>query len=96
MNGGYCNANDTGPMTKTLQIRVDEDLRMEADGVLREIGLDVPSAIRIFLTKVVTTRSIPFDLTAPSRAVEVEVDAGTQAKMEEIGALWGKKKPRQA
>ena len=83
-------------MTKTLQIRVDEDLRVEADGVLREIGLDVPSAIRIFLTKVVTTRSIPFDLTATPRAVEVEVDAGTQAKMDEIGTLWGKKKTQQA
>ena len=55
-------------MTKTLQIRVDEDLRMEADGVLREMGLDLPSAIRIFLTKVVTTRSIPFDLPASSPA----------------------------
>lgn len=85
-----------GPMTKTLQIRVDEDLRMEADGVLREMGLDLPSAIRIFLTKVVTTRSIPFDLIATPRAVEVEVDAGTQAKMDEIGALWGKNKSQQA
>lgn len=71
-------------------------MRTEADGVLREIGLDVPSAIRIFLTKVVTTRSIPFDLTATPRHIEVEVDAGTQAKMDEIGALWGKKKPHQA
>lgn len=83
-------------MTKTLQVRVDEDLRTEADGVLREIGLDVPSAIRIFLTKVVTTRSIPFDLTATPRHIEVEVDVGTQAKMDEISALWGKKKPHQA
>jgi len=75
-------------MTKTLQVRVDEDLRSEADLVLREIGLDVPSAVRIFLTKVVRTRSIPFDLTATPHVVEVEVNAGTQAKMDEIGELW--------
>ncbi len=81
-------------MTKTLQVRVDEDLRMEADGVLREMGLDVPSAVRIFLTKVVHTRGIPFDLTAAPRATEVEVGARTQAKMDEIGALWSKKKSR--
>lgn len=74
----------------------NEDLRTEADGVLREIGLDMPSAVRIFLTKVVHTRGIPFDLTAKPRAVQVEVDSGTQAKMDEIGALWGKKKSRRA
>jgi len=75
---------------------VDEDLRTEADVVLRAVGLDVPSAVRIFLTKVVQTRSIPFDLTATPRAIEVEVDAQTQAKMDEIGALWRKRKSRRA
>ena len=64
-------------MTKTLQVRVDEDLRAKADVVLRELGLDLPSAVRIFLTKVVHTRSIPFDLTATPRVTEVEVDART-------------------
>lgn len=81
-------------MTKTLQVRVEEDLRSEADGVLSEIGLDVPSAVRLFLTKVVQTRSIPFELTAAPRVVEIGVDAATQAKMDEIGALWGKRKAR--
>lgn len=83
-------------MTKTLQIRVDEDLRSEADGVLREIGMDMPSAVRLFLTKVVQTRSIPFDLTASARVVEVSVDATTQSKLDEIGALWSRKKARRA
>jgi len=83
-------------MTKTLQVRVDEELRTEADVVLREIGLDVPCADRIFLTKVVRPRGTPFELTAEPRAVEVEVDAGTQAKMDEIGALWGRRKPQKA
>lgn len=46
-------------MAKTLQIRVEDTLRLEADAVLSEIGLDVPSAVRLFLTKVVQTRSIP-------------------------------------
>lgn len=71
---------------------MEEGLRSEADGVLREMGLDVPSAVRLFLTKVVQTRSIPFELTASPRVVEVGVDATTQAKMDEIGALWSKSK----
>ncbi len=83
-------------MTKTLQVRVDEDLRTEADVVLREMGLDVPSGVRIFLTKVVQTRSIPFDLTAALRVAEVKVDARTQAKMDDIDTLWSSKKSRKA
>lgn len=64
--------------------------------MLREIGMDMPSAVRLFLTKVVQTRSIPFDLTASARVVEVSVDATTQSKLDEIGALWSRKKARRA
>lgn len=83
-------------MSKTLQVRVEEDLRAQADGVLREIGLDVPSAVRLFLTKVVQTRSIPFPLTASPRVVELPVDADTQSRMDEIGALWSRRKARKS
>ncbi len=84
-------------MSKTLQIRIEEGLRSDADDVLNEIGLDVPSAVRLFLTKVVQTRSIPFELKAAGlRVTELTVDAATQAKMDEIGALWTRKKARRA
>ncbi len=84
-------------MAKTLQVRIEETLRTKADEVLHEIGLDVPSAVRLFLTKVVQTRSIPFDLKVPAvRVVEIPVDPATQAKMDEIGALWTKGKSRRA
>jgi len=82
-------------MVKTLQIRIEEDLRTEATEVLHGIGLDVPSAVRLFLTQVVQTRSIPFELKAPGiRVVELAVDPVTQDRMDEIGALWAKKKPQ--
>jgi DNA-damage-inducible protein J len=80
-------------MAKTLQVRIEEDLRTEADEVLHEIGLDVPSADRLFLTKVVQTRSIPFELKASGvRVVELAVDPDIHARMDEIGTLWAKKK----
>lgn len=49
-------------MTQAIQIRVEEDLKRNAEVVLNNLGLDMPSAIRIFLTKVVSTNSIPFEL----------------------------------
>lgn len=71
---------------KTLQVRVPDELRADADSVLVEIGLDMPTAIRLYLNKIVQTRSIPFDLRADGVVVEeVDVDAATQAKMNAVG-----------
>lgn len=76
---------------KTLQVRVPDELRADADAVLEEIGLDMPTAIRLYLNKIVQTRSIPFDLRAGGAVVEVvDVDASTQAKMDVIGGLLRK------
>ena len=49
-------------MTKAIQIRVDQKLKEDADLVFDSLGLDMPSAIRLFLKKVVVTKSIPFEL----------------------------------
>ncbi len=76
---------------KTLQVRVPDELRADADSVLGEIGLDMPTAIRLYLNKIVQTRSIPFDLKAGGAVVEdVDVDASTQAKMDAVGELLRK------
>ena len=74
---------------KTLQIRLPESLRSEADAVLADIGLDMPTAVRLYLTKIVQTRSIPFTLEASAvRVEEIDVDAETQAEMDGIAAAW--------
>jgi DNA-damage-inducible protein J len=48
-------------MTTTVQARVDEQLKAEADEVFRRIGLDTSTAVRMFLTKAVAVRGLPFD-----------------------------------
>lgn len=78
---------------KTLQIRISDDLRSNADAVLEDIGLDMPTAIRLYLNKIVQTRSIPFTLEAGSITVEeVKADAVTQKKMDAIAKAWRKTK----
>lgn len=49
-------------MTKAIQIRVDQKLKEAADLIFEDMGLDTPSAIRLFLKKVVVSKSIPFEL----------------------------------
>lgn len=78
---------------KTLQVRVSDDLRTNADAVLEDIGLDMPTAIRLYLNKIVQTKSIPFTLEAGGAVVEeLEVDAITQKKMDAVGNAWRKSK----
>lgn len=50
-------------MASTLvQIRVDEDLKNEAVTIFERLGLDLPTAFRIFLKKSVEERGIPFSM----------------------------------
>jgi DNA-damage-inducible protein J len=44
----------------SVQVRLDEDLKRDAEAVFDNLGVDAPTAIRMFFKKVVATRSIPF------------------------------------
>jgi addiction module RelB/DinJ family antitoxin len=84
-------------MTKTLQLRVDESLRREADSLFTELGLDTTTAVRMFLRRAVQTRSIPFALRIEEGPAElIDVPAPVQAQMDQIGALWAKKRAKSA
>lgn len=83
--------------TKSLQIAISAEDREMANAVLAELGLDTPTAVRLFLRQVILTRSIPFPLTAATRIEPVEVSPALQAKAdlvgEAMGAYLAKKKP---
>ena len=86
---GVCVAN----ASTTLQVRLPVKLRDEASATLEEMGLDLPTAIRLYLTKVVRTRRIPFELEANPvvETVEaIEVDETLQGRMDRIGTAWKK------
>ena len=48
-----------------LQVRVEEDLKRDAIKVLDKIGIDMPTAIRVFLKRIVAEDGIPFNITLP-------------------------------
>ena len=45
----------------TIQVRVDEKTKRDAARTLQEMGLDMSSAVKLFLKNVVVTQSIPFE-----------------------------------
>ncbi len=44
-----------------LQIRVDEELKNKANAIYNELGIDLSTAVRMFLKKSVLEGGIPFD-----------------------------------
>lgn len=46
----------------TIQIRIDAKTKKKARKTLDELGLDMSSAVKLFLTNVVNSKGIPLDL----------------------------------
>lgn len=45
-----------------IAVRVDDELKKEATAIFNELGLDMSTAVKLFLKQSVLTRSIPFDV----------------------------------
>ncbi len=48
-------------MNSTLNIRIDKKLKEDAGKTLKNMGLDISSGVKMFLSQVVNTKSIPFE-----------------------------------
>lgn len=44
-----------------VQVRVDDDLKNQATAIYNELGIDLSTAIRMFLKRTVLEKGIPFD-----------------------------------
>ncbi len=49
-------------MASTIQLRVDDDLKLKSDNLFRDLGTDTTTAIRMFLTKAVSVNGFPFEV----------------------------------
>ena len=56
---------NTIPNTTNLNVRVDKNLKQESDILFKNLGLNMSTAINMFLTKCVNTASIPFKIEQP-------------------------------
>ena len=52
-----------------VQVRVDNDLKKEVTEIYEALGMDLPTAIRMFLKKSKMVRGIPFDTVLPETAI---------------------------
>jgi addiction module RelB/DinJ family antitoxin len=93
MNTQSANAQQT-----RINIRVNGDLKREAEDIFGKIGLNLSDGINIYLRKVVADKGIPFPLTI-SRSQEIGAEAAAREDSfrhtvtERIGELQAKGVP---
>jgi DNA-damage-inducible protein J len=49
--------------TTTINIRVDSEIKQQAQSVFGSLGLDMTTAVNVFLRQAIKTKSIPFPIT---------------------------------
>ena len=49
--------------TSIVQFRIEDDLKAQATEIYEKLGLDLSTALRIFLKRSVAVRGIPFSMT---------------------------------
>ncbi len=63
--------------TSVMQVSVDDDLKIKAAAVYEELGIDLPTAIRMFLKRSVIVNGVPFSMTLPAK--EYKADRAVRA-----------------
>ena len=72
-----------------LNVNVDKELKEQTALTLNAMGLDISTAINIYFKKIVSTKSVPFTLTAKTHYTVEEV-AGSNWRdgLDEIKDEW--------
>ncbi len=53
--------------TTVMQVRVDEELKERVAAICDGLGIDLPTAIRMFMKRTVLQNGIPFSMTLPKQ-----------------------------
>ena len=54
-------------MSNILSVRVNEEKKKEASRILKDLGLDLSTAINIYLTQIIKKGGIPFMIDEPNK-----------------------------
>ncbi len=71
-------------LTVDVRSRVEPELKREAAAVLKAAGLDVSTAIRLFLLGVVDKGGLPMDLPRPNPATLAAIKAAKSGKVTDV------------
>lgn len=58
--------------TSVMQFRVDDELKAQASAICENLGIDLPTALRMFMKRTVMVNGIPFNMTLPKHDYKAE------------------------
>ena len=61
--------------TVTMNIRVNPDVKRDAEQVLKQLGIPMSTAVDMFLRQISMQSGIPFPLTVPKAPVSINADS---------------------
>lgn len=67
--------------TATLNLRVDPQLKQNAENVLDKLGIPMATAIDMFLNQIVIKNGIPFSLTLPTAPDKLDITKMTDEEL---------------
>ncbi len=62
------------PKNANLNIRTTLEVKKGAETVLNDLGLNISSAVNLFLKQVINYKGIPFDLRLPNQETQQAID----------------------
>lgn len=67
--------------TTTLNIRVNPAIKQQAEGVLKQLGIPMATAIDMYLRQINLTGGIPFSVSLPKVPAAINADAMTATEL---------------
>ena len=64
----------------TVTVRVDENVKKEAETLFKKIGLNMSTAMNLFLKKCILEQGIPFELKNPNEEIEENIQENENLK----------------
>jgi DNA-damage-inducible protein J len=65
----------------TLNVRIEEEVKVKASRILEASGLTASSAVRLFLLRVIEDEALPFDLPRPNAKTRRAIHAAKRGRM---------------
>lgn len=77
--------------TSTIHVRVDDETKAKTTRALEAVGLDLSTAVRVYLARVSAEQRLPFELRVPNAATRDainELGAGNGHRADNVDSLF--------
>ena len=65
----------------TMNLRVNPDIKQQAETVLKQLGVPMATAVNMFLRQIALTGGIPFAVSLPKAPASINADAMTTEQL---------------